>query len=97
MSCRIMVGREDGTLNEMAVFFCSTSGIAFGPTMQSREEAEAFLEYLKDDENNLKYLRTCVSYRPIIRTDYSDPRVYTSDELMDLYAAFGKTEEMSNE
>lgn len=45
MGCRILVGCEQGTERESAVLFCSTSGIAFGPLMQSEEEAEAFIAY----------------------------------------------------
>jgi hypothetical protein len=41
MGVRILEGKEG------AVFYCSTTGWAFGPLMASREEAEAFLKWLK--------------------------------------------------
>jgi hypothetical protein len=39
MGCRILADSENG-----ACFYCSTSGVAFGPVMANREEAELFLE-----------------------------------------------------
>jgi hypothetical protein len=41
MGVRILEGKEG------AVFYCSTRDWAFGPLMESREEAEGFLEWLK--------------------------------------------------
>ena len=46
-----------------AVFYCSTTGWAFGPVMEDREEAEKFLEFLspvdprtlKDNELSERY------------------------------------------
>jgi hypothetical protein len=56
MGCRIMVGREQGCeYGEMAVLFCSTTGVAFGPTFEDGDEhdagerAEAFCRWLQVD------------------------------------------------
>jgi len=48
MGCRILEGRETHG-NEMACFYCSTTGIAFGPIMRSREEAEMFCNWIPGD------------------------------------------------
>jgi hypothetical protein len=48
MGLRILVGCEQGTDAESAVLFCSTSGVAFGPLMDSEEEAEAFIAYCNE-------------------------------------------------
>lgn len=42
MGCRILEDRESGN----AVFYCSTTGWAFGPLMEDGEQAERFLKYL---------------------------------------------------
>ena len=49
MGCRIMEDRESGN----AVFYCSTSMWAFGPVMESPEEAERFLKWLVVDPRRL--------------------------------------------
>lgn len=41
MGCRILEIKGGG-----AVLHCSTVGYAFGPTMESEEEAQAFLDFL---------------------------------------------------
>lgn len=46
MGCRILEDKEDG----MCALYCSTKGIAFGPTIVNREAAEKFIgEYLSQD------------------------------------------------
>jgi diadenosine tetraphosphatase ApaH/serine/threonine PP2A family protein phosphatase len=49
MGCHILEGRETPDGAEMACFYCSTTGTAFGPIMQNREEAEKFLEFCHGD------------------------------------------------
>jgi hypothetical protein len=50
MGCHILEGKEGN-----AVFYCSTTGWAFGPLMGNADEAEAFLKYLAPmDPRNLK-------------------------------------------
>ena len=44
MSVQILEGIDNN-----AVFYCSTSGWAFGPLMGSAEEAEAFLQFVPGD------------------------------------------------
>lgn len=44
MGVRILEGK-----NRNAVFYCSTSDWAFGPVMESAEEAEAFAKWLPQD------------------------------------------------
>ena len=48
MSVRILEGTEGGNKDGVtnAVFYCSTTGWAFGPVMSSTEEAELFLKFL---------------------------------------------------
>lgn len=45
MGCRILEDTEEN----QACFYCSTSGVAFGPLFESHEEAEAFMEFLDAD------------------------------------------------
>ena len=55
MGVRILVGSETGGDKEVAVLFCSTSEVAFGPLMDGDSfgdpyfEAEWFLKYLAHD------------------------------------------------
>ena len=44
MGCRILEDKENG-----AVFYCSTTGWAFGPVMDDEEEAEEFMNWLHGD------------------------------------------------
>jgi hypothetical protein len=44
MSIRILEDRE----THNAVFICNTSGWAFGPVFEDADQAELFLEYLRD-------------------------------------------------
>lgn len=56
MGLHIMVGREAGgdSADDMAVFYDSTVGVAFGPTMGSDDEAQAFIKWLGEtDPRNL--------------------------------------------
>jgi hypothetical protein len=46
MGIHILEGRED----HRAILFCSVTNWAFGPVMQSIEEAEAFLKYLAPED-----------------------------------------------
>lgn len=60
MGCRIIEGKKDGAA-ECAVLFCSTTGWAFGPVMESHDEAEAFIDFLDFDprkyrDKELEYL-----------------------------------------
>ena len=43
MGCRIIEGKD------YAAFYCSTTMRAFGPVMDSYEEAEAFTKWLEKD------------------------------------------------
>jgi hypothetical protein len=49
MGCRILVGQEQGTDTESAVMFDSVSGFAFGPLMDSEDEAELFIQHCRED------------------------------------------------
>ena len=49
MSVHILEGKDSN-----AVFYCSTSGWAFGPLMGSAEEAEAFLQFVPGDPRTYK-------------------------------------------
>jgi hypothetical protein len=88
MGCRILEGQEGGTDTTMAVFFCSTTGVAFGPVMNDIDEAEAFMAWLKADEcrwaSVLQRNGTCGA-------PSCDPRSYIVDKLTDLYAEFIKS------
>jgi len=44
MACRILESKDG-----QAVFYCSTTDWAFGPVMQSVDEAESFREWLGRD------------------------------------------------
>lgn len=44
MGCRILEDPDNG-----AVFYCSTTGVAFGPVMSNREEADLFITVLIRD------------------------------------------------
>lgn len=47
MGVRILVGDpKEHDSEDTACFYCSTTGWAFGPIMQSQEEAEMFLQFL---------------------------------------------------
>jgi hypothetical protein len=56
MGTRIIEGTADGS-KECAVFYCSASGIAFGPLMRDADEAEAFQRWLPDDPRRIEDLR----------------------------------------
>ena len=45
MGVEILEGRDFGP----CALTCNTSGVAFGPLFEDREEAEAFLEWLPQD------------------------------------------------
>ena len=45
MGCRILADALDG----LACFYCSTSGVAFGPIMDNEAWAEAFAKWLPND------------------------------------------------
>lgn len=47
MSVQILVGNNG--VNEQAVFYCTTTDWAFGPVMNSQEEAESFLRFIHGD------------------------------------------------
>ena len=50
MSCRILVGHEQGSTREIACFFSSNDDWAFGPVfMDGETEAEEFMEFLGVD------------------------------------------------
>jgi hypothetical protein len=49
MGCRILESPTDG-----ACFYCSTTGWAFGPVFENREQAERFLEVYPDDPRQLR-------------------------------------------
>ena len=51
MGCRIMTGQEAGSLGvyQQEVFFCSTSGWAFGPVM-GEGQAEPFMDWLAEEK-----------------------------------------------
>lgn len=51
MGCRILTGQEAGSLgvHPQEVFFCSTSGWAFGPVM-AEGQAEPFMAWLADEK-----------------------------------------------
>jgi hypothetical protein len=94
MGCRIIVGREQGSDREVAVLFCSTTGIAFGPVFAEdslncndpENEAERFIKWLEG--HPMKTPRWS-STRPKDEYDTeetSDPRAYPVADLMDLYA-----------
>ncbi len=53
MACHILEG-VDGEV----VFYCSTTDWAFGPVMQSVDEAEAFREWLGRDPRMIEDLQT---------------------------------------
>ena len=48
MGCHILEDPENG-----ACFYCSTTGIAFGPVMGNREEAEMFCQFVPCDPRSL--------------------------------------------
>jgi hypothetical protein len=54
MSVSILVGKAYEGASDEAVFYCSTTGWAFGPVMGSREEAEAFQVYLGCDPREVR-------------------------------------------
>ena len=65
-----------GTRNkrqDFAVFACNTSDWAFGPLMESREEAEAFLDWLLKDprtyDDDALGLAYCTFLKEIGRDD----------------------------
>ena len=50
MSVRIIEGRADGAeTDDVAVLYCSTIGVAFGPLFEDHDAAQAFLEWLGRD------------------------------------------------
>jgi hypothetical protein len=64
MSCRILETIDENDSIRCAIFYCSTTGWAFGPIMADREQAESFMASLEDDprcyseESLLKAWRT---------------------------------------
>ena len=48
MGVHIIEGHEPGSDRTMAVLFCSTSGIAFGPVFDDADDASRFLEWLDE-------------------------------------------------
>jgi hypothetical protein len=81
MGCRILLGTERGTgSQEKAVFFCSTTDIAFGPAMDSLEEAEEFIKWL---DQLPAWRHGTASNRPS-----TDPRSWRVHDLMELYNEF---------
>lgn len=80
MGCRVIEGwKVNECGRRCAVLYCSVSGVAFGPVMESGEEAEDFMKYLE------RFPKTNEK-----RGYDSDPRVYTDKELGDHFAAFRK-------
>jgi hypothetical protein len=89
MGCRIIVGREDsGNGRECAVLYCSTTGQAFGPVLDSLEEAEEFMEWLESDNSRWVRRQTPRRENP---HHTCDPRAYSDMALRDLYDAFRTT------
>jgi hypothetical protein len=74
MSVRII---SDGT---EAVLTCSTSGVAFGPVFDSEQEAEEFLEWLRE---NGPRIRSEAFYIGALGNG-TDPRDFTTDALVGL-------------
>lgn len=75
MGCRILEEREDGR----AVLYCSTTGWAVGPVFRSYEQAQKFLDWLRDTPNEEK---------TVLGLSKSDPRNYTESVLERLYSRF---------
>ena len=73
MGVRIIEGNRDGsTSQDVAVLYCSTTGVAFGPLFEDYDEAERFLKYLV--EKNY--------------CGHTDARKFRSDELVDIVQDF---------
>lgn len=72
MGCRIIKGTLEGPGDHpCAVFYCSTTDWAFGPVMQSDEEATAFLVWLGDTDprtlTDSELLDKYVDFQKILR------------------------------
>lgn len=50
MACRILMGVEQGCDTAISCLFDSTKQVAFGPIMGDEQEAEAFVEWLADEQ-----------------------------------------------
>lgn len=81
MSVQLLEG-PDGD----CVMYCSTSMWAFGPVMESREEATAFIRYIEE----------CAPW-PALKGLNKDPRVYTDNELERVYTTFKADERHRHE
>jgi hypothetical protein len=75
--------------DNQAVFYCSTSGWAFGPVFVSQgihdadERAEAFLRWLEDTDAWVSFAK-----EPLWDGRRRDPRVLTDRGLSDAYGAW---------
>lgn len=73
MGCRIIVGHQesrDGV--EAAVLYCSTTGVCFGPVMESEEDAQAFIEYLPEDPRSYSQGDLMAKYSEFLRQKQDD-------------------------
>ena len=87
MGCRLIIGSEQGCHDDRAVFFCSTTEVAFGPVFRpegdwdAQEHAEKFEEWLKGHPT---IVTSGISYE----RETSDPRHYRVGDLIDLHSQF---------
>lgn len=49
MGCRILEAKDESGNGGSAVFYCSCAMWAFGPVMETVQEAQAFLKWLRAD------------------------------------------------
>lgn len=95
MGCRILAGKLDGgNGREAAVFYCSTTGIAFGPVFEGlndpgelsdpHDEAEAFAKWLESHPVEVARFDRGGPYKGRYEMT-TDPREIPERKLLDLY------------
>lgn len=94
MGCRIIIGREQGTENEVAVLFDSVTMTAFGPVFRPAALAEVYLNWelsrgvdprsarYSEMEQRLKMFRQAIADLTRIVEDAHRPQITVGDHYL---------------
>ena len=86
MGLHFIEGHEAGRDNDVVVMFCSTTGIAFGPTIDPSEDGER--DAHTEAEAFLVWCDTNANWESGPRPEHRDLRSLKVDYIMELWAQY---------